>query len=127
MVELYDIYTDSLLGGHFSSFRKNLGNKLFIYGISRVAAELIESDFIVPENALIRREEQSVGNYVNQVFPFKGFKGKNSFDTPVKTMDDSDLYHFGSVDEFVKNYPNHKIMVLGYFTKYDYVKPHKEL
>jgi hypothetical protein len=126
MVELYDVYTQSLEGGHFSSFRKNLGNKLFIYAISRLAAEFLECDFIVPENALIRREEQSVGNYVNQPFPFKGFKGKNQFHNPTKTMDDSDLYHFGSVDEFVKHYPNHKITVLGYFTKYEYVKPHKE-
>ncbi len=127
MVELYDVYTESLQGGHFSSFRKNLGNKLFIYAVSRLAAEISECDFIVPENALIRREEQSVGVYVNQIFPFKGFKGKNKFEFPEKTMDDNDLYHFGDVSEFLKQYPNHKILVLGYFTKYQYIKSYKNI
>jgi hypothetical protein len=127
MVELYDAYTESLLGGHFSSFRKNLGNKLFIYGVSRVVAELMDCDFVVPENALIRREEQTVGHYVNKTFPFKGHKGKNKFEEPSKTMDDVDLYNLGGIDAFVKNYSNHKIIVLGYFTKYNYIKPYKEL
>lgn len=127
MVELYDVYSDSLSGGHFSSFRKNLGNKLFIYATSRIIAETIDCDLIVPENALIRREEQSVGVYVNQFFPFKGFKGKYRFETPQVTLDDSDLYRYKDVSNFIKKYPNHKILILGYFTKYDYIKPYKDL
>jgi hypothetical protein len=41
-------------------------------------------------------------------------------------MDDIDLYNFNGLENFLNNYKNHHIEVLGYFTKYDYVKPYKE-
>lgn len=126
MITFYDDYVEGLLGGYFSSFRKNLGNKLFIYGISRVAADILDYDLIVPENPLIRRELTSVGSYVNEIFPFKSITGRNRVETPTKTMDDIDLYNFNSLENFLNNYKNHHIEVLGYFTKYDYVKPYKE-
>jgi hypothetical protein len=126
MITFYDDYVEGLLGGHFSSFRKNLGNKLFIYGISRVAADILDYDLIVPENPLIRRELTSVGGYVNEIFPFKSITGRNRVETPTKSMDDIDLYNFNGLENFLNNYKNHHIEVLGYFTKYDYVKPYKE-
>ena len=46
MITFYDEYIDGLLGGNFSTFRKNLGNKLFIYGVSRVAADIMDYDLI---------------------------------------------------------------------------------
>jgi len=55
MITFYDEYIDGLLGGNFSTFRKNLGNKLFIYGVSRVAADIMDYDLIVPPHPLIRR------------------------------------------------------------------------
>ena len=126
MITFYDEYIDSLLGGHFSSFRKNLGNKLFIYGVSRVASDILDYDLILPPNPLIRRELTSVGNYVNEEFPFKSVTGKKRVETPIKTMDDIDLYNFNGVEGFLNHYQNHHIEVLGYFTKYDYIKPYKE-
>jgi hypothetical protein len=86
MITFYDEYVDGLLGGHFSSFRKNLGNKLFIYGVSRVASDILDYDLILPPNPLIRRELTSVGNYVNEVFPFKGVTGKKRVETPIKQI-----------------------------------------
>ena len=126
MITFYDEYVDSLLGGHFSSFRKNLGNKLFIYGVSRVASDILDYDLIVPSNPLIRRELTSVGNYVNEEFPFKSITGRKRVETPIKTMDDIDLYNFNGLEGFLNHYQNHHIEVLGYFTKYDYIKPYKE-
>ena len=126
MITFYDEYVDSLLGGHFSTFRKNLGNKLFIYGVSRVASDILDYDLIVPPNPLIRRELTSVGNYVNEEFPFKSVTGKKRIETPIKTMDDIDLYNFNGLEGFLNHYQNHHIEVLGYFTKYDYIKPYKE-
>ena len=126
MITFYDEYVDSLLGGHFSTFRKNLGNKLFIYGVSRVASDILDYDLIVPPNPLIRRELTSVGNYVNEEFPFKSVTGKKRIEKPIKTMDDIDLYNFNGLEGFLNHYPNHHIEVLGYFTKYDYIKPYKE-
>ena len=126
MITFYDKYVDSLLGGHFSSFRKNLGNKLFIYGVSRVASDILDYDLIVPSNPLIRRELTSVGNYVNEGFPFKSITGRKRVETPIKTMDDIDLYNFNGLEGFLNHYQNHHIEVLGYFTKYDYIKPYKE-
>ena len=126
MVELYDIYTEELGGGHFSTFRKNFGNKLFIYAVSRLAAEHLNYDFIVPDNALIRREELTAGQYVTYTFPYKGFTDRVRVESPVKTMDDSDLYHYGDVLKFIEAHPNCKIMVLGYFAKYEYIKPYKD-
>ena len=106
MITFYDEYVDSLLGGHFSTFRKNLGNKLFIYGVSRVASDILDYDLIVPPNPLIRRELTSVGNYVNEEFPFKSVTGKKRIETPIKTMDDIDLYNFNGLEGFLNHYQN---------------------
>ncbi len=126
MITIYDAYDDSLSGGHFSTYRKNLGNKLFIYSMSRVAADILDYDLIVPENPLIRREIKSMGKYVNEVFPFGGISGRKRVINPTKTMDDIDLFNHQGLENFIKKYENHHFDVRGYFTKYDYIKPYKE-
>ena len=63
MIEIYDDYDHSLDGGHFSTYRKNLGNKLFIYAGCRIIADLLNYDLISPENALVRRENNETGTY----------------------------------------------------------------
>jgi hypothetical protein len=126
MITFYDEYVDWLLGGHFSTFRKNLGNKLFIYGVSRVASDILDYDLIIPPNPLIRRELTSVGAYVNEVFPFGSITGRKRVETPTKTMDDIDLYNSNGLESFLNQYNNHHIEVVGYFAKYEYIKPYKE-
>ena len=58
MVEISDIYDIGTYGNYFSSYNKNLGNKLFIYSCSRIISDLLNYDLICPENSLIRRENQ---------------------------------------------------------------------
>ena len=47
MVTLYNEHIDYLEGGHFSTFRKNLGNKLFIYAVSRIVADKLNCNLIL--------------------------------------------------------------------------------
>jgi hypothetical protein len=63
MIKIYDEYDPYLDGGYFSSPRKNLGNKLFIYACCRVISELLGYELISPEKALIRREDSGDGNF----------------------------------------------------------------
>ena len=126
MITFYDEYVQGLSGGHFSTFRKNLGNKLFIYGVSRVASDILDYDLILPPNPLIRRELTSVGNYVNEQFPFGSVTGRKRVESPTKTMDDIDLFNFNGLEGFINQFNNHHIEVVGYFTKYDYIKPYKD-
>jgi hypothetical protein len=126
MVQIFDEYCDSLKGGHFSSYRKNLGNKLFIYSVSRLIADELNYDLIVPENSLIRREELSIGQYVEQEFPFKSIIGRESIESPVILIGDTDVLTLNTVEKMVEHCRGHKIISASYFSKYDYIKPYKE-
>ena len=44
MIKIYDEHEPYLEGGHFSSPRKNLGNKLFIYSCCRIISDLLDYD-----------------------------------------------------------------------------------
>jgi len=127
MVVIYDEHCDALGGKHYSTEKKNLGNKLFIYSISRVAADILNCNLVAPENALIRREEESVNQYVNHIFPFKGIYDRRDIQSPVVTLNDIDIYNHNGIANFIAAHPEHKIMSMGYYSKYDYIKPHKDL
>ncbi len=127
MIEIYDDYEVSLDGGHFSTYRKNLGNKLFIYAGCRIIADLLNYDLISPENALIRRENNETGTYEDQIFPFKSVLGRQRIDNPTKVISDHDIIALQSIDNLIKNYPNHKFVNQCYFSKYDYIKPYKDM
>lgn len=124
MVKIYDEYDSYLEGGHFSSPRKNLGNKLFIYSACRIISELLGYELISPENALVRREDTKNGQYKEILFPFKGVKG-NIVDNPIKVIQDGDIIHLGSIENLIQSYPNHGFINQSYFSKYDYIKPYK--
>ena len=124
MVKIYDEYDSYLDGGHFSSPRKNLGNKLFIYSACRIISELLEYELISPENALVRREDTENGQYKEIVFPFKGVKG-NIVNNPIKVIQDGDIIQLGSIENLIQSYPNHGFINQSYFSKYDYIKPYK--
>jgi hypothetical protein len=126
MVKIYDEYDSYLEGGHFSSPRKNLGNKLFIYSACRIISELLGYELISPENALVRREDTENGQYKEILFPFKGVKG-NIVDDPIKVIQDGDIIQLGSIENLIQSYPNHGFLNQSYFSKYDYIKPYKEM
>jgi len=127
MVTINDIYEDSLEGGQFSSPRKNLGNKLFIYAGCRILADLLDYNLIVPENSLIRRENKETGQYENQLFPFKSILNKKQVENPTKFLRDDDVVNFGSIENIINTFPNYGFINESYFSKYDYIKPYKNL
>ena len=124
MIKIYDEYDSYLDGGYFSSPRKNLGNKLFIYSACRIISELLGYELISPENALVRREDTKNGQYKEILFPFKGVKG-NIVDNQIKVIQDGDIIHLGSIENLIQSYPNHGFINQSYFSKYDYIKPYK--
>ena len=124
MIKIYDEYDSYLDGGYFSSPRKNLGNKLFIYSACRIISELLGYELISPENALVRREDTENGQYKEILFPFKGVKG-NIVDNQLKVIQDGDIIHLGSIENLIQSYPNHGFINQSYFSKYDYIKPYK--
>jgi len=127
MIEQYDEYESFLGGKHFSSPKKNFGNKLFIYAGCRIIADLLDYNFITPEDALIRREDRITGLYEDQIFPFKGIDGRKDVSSPIKVISDNDIVHFGSIQRLIEEYPNHGFLNQCYFSKYDYIKPYKEM
>lgn len=114
----------------FSTIKKNFGNKLSIYALSRIIAEELNYSLIVPDKALIGRNLTFPSKYVpmqyyQEFFPFKGFIGYN-IDYPECFIDDNVLYNYGSVEELIKNCKGNKVISAGYYSKYDYLKPYKE-
>jgi hypothetical protein len=127
MVSIFDDYEPYLEGGYFSSPKKNLGNKLFIYAGCRIIADLLDYNLIAPENALIRRENKKTGQYENQIFPFKSVLGRNEVADQIKVLRDDDIVELGSIENIINTHPNHGFINHSYFSKYDYIKPHKDL
>lgn len=127
MITLFDEYHENLEGGFFSSYLKNLGNKLFIYAGCRIIADLLDYNLIVPEKPLIRRELNQTGLYVNEVFPFRSVLGRKNVTSPIKRITDNDIVSLGSIDKLISTYPNHGFENISYFSKYDYIKPYKHL
>lgn len=126
MVEIFDEYAENLHGGYFSTYKKNFGNKLFIYSVSRLIADKLGYNLIVPQNALIRREELSVGTYVEQFFPFSSITDRISVNSPAVVIDDTTVLFHDTVDKLVEFSNGKKVISMSYFSKYDYIKPYKE-
>jgi hypothetical protein len=125
MITFYDEYSVSLEGGSFSTFRKNLGNKLFIYAVARIISDILNCNLILPENPLVRRELFHTG-YQNEKFIMQGIYDRKNIEGDKVTLDDRDLLHYKSISNFIENHPNRPIEILGYYTKYEYIKPYKE-
>lgn len=127
MIEIYDEYEPNLDGGYFSTYRKNLGNKLFIYAGCRIIADILNYDLISPENALVRRENNETGDYEDQIFPFKSVLNRKKIYEPTKIITDYDIVNLHSIDKLINSYPNHRFINQCYFSKYDYIKPYKHM
>jgi hypothetical protein len=125
MITFYDDFDQSLEGGSFSTFRKNLGNKLFMYAIARIASDILECNLILPENPLVRRDLFHLG-YQNEKFWMEGISNRKNIDGSKVTLDDRDMEHYKNIEKFIEANPNSPIEILGYFTKYEYIKPYKE-
>lgn len=125
MITFYDDFDQSLEGGSFSTFRKNLGNKLFMYAIARIASDILECNLILPENPLVRRDLFHLG-YQNEKFWMDGISNRKNIDGSKVTLDDRDMEHYKNIEKFIEANPNRPIEILGYFTKYEYIKPYKE-
>lgn len=127
MVKIYDDYDPQFDGGNFSTPKKNLGNKLFIYACSRIISHLTGLDLVSPENAEIRRELNGSGVYTTEPFPFSGVSLGKKIEEPLVVIDDHTVIHMGTIEDMVRSNPNKGFLIKSYFSKYDYIKPHKEL
>jgi hypothetical protein len=124
MIKISDEYNEHFQGGEFTSPKKNLGNKLFIYSCCRIISNLMKYNLICPENALIRREKNYSGTYDNEVFPFGSIMGRDEIDLPIKTITDNDIKILGSIENLLNHYPNHSFISYSYYSKYEYIKPY---
>lgn len=125
MVKFYDDYSTFLEGGHFSTYKKNLGNKLFIYAVARIISDILDCNLILPDNPLVRRELFHLG-YQNEKFMMESITNRKNIDGPEVTLDDIDLKKYKTIQNFINDNKNKKIVIYGYFTKYEYIKPYKE-
>jgi len=127
MVEISDKYDTSTQGNFFSSYKKNLGNKLFIYSCSRIISDLLDYDLICPDNSLIRRENQETNQYEVLNFPFGSILGRKKVTSPIMVINDNDIATLGSIENLINKFQNHGFFVQTYFSKYDYIKPYKSM
>lgn len=126
MVEIFNDYSDHLQGGWFSTYRKNLGNKLFTYATSRIIADILDYNLILPEESYIRRESQVTGKYVIEKFPLNSILNRKSIDFDPIVIDDNTFINYGSIENFLKHIKENKIVSTGYYSKYEYLKPYKD-
>jgi hypothetical protein len=126
MIEISDEFHTSTGGNYFTSYKKNLGNKLFIYSCSRLLSDILDYDLICPEKALIRRENQITNQYEDIYFPFGSVHGRTQVKNPIFVVNDEDIVSCGSLENLIKRYPNHGFFIQTYFSKYDYIKPYKD-
>lgn len=127
MISIYDEYDSYVDGGYFSSPKKNLGNKLFIYACSRIIADILDYNLYVPDNPLVRRENFNTGEYLNEKFPFGGIFGRKKVTNPINIITDYGIVHAGSIENYINETKNHGYINQSYFSKYDYIKPYKNL
>lgn len=127
MVQIYDGYDSSIDGEYFSNYKKNLGNKLFIYAASRIISDLLDCDLISPENAIIRKELNSTKEYYEQKFPFGSVIRGTKITQNVVDIDDYGIIRYGSIQNLIDSHPESGFIIKSYFSKYDYIKPYKDM
>lgn len=125
-VEIYDGPYENDSTGYFSTPRKNLGNKLFIYAGSRIISDILNCNLKVPHEPLVRRELFDYGTYQTEVFPFTGINNRKNLEGPVRYLNDNDIISRGTIENFLIDNQDRPIVVMSYFSKYDYIKPYKK-
>jgi len=125
MIEIFDGHDKSIDDNNFTSVKKNLGNKMFIYSCSRLLSDILDCDLKSPEKALIGRNLNSTGEFLYSFFPFHSvIKGKK-LDEPFYILDDHHMIQYETLDNVVKHMGSNAILICTYFSKYDYIKPYK--
>ena len=127
MIEISDKYDTSTQGNFFSSPNKNLGNKMFIYSCSRIMADILDCNLICPPNSIIRRQDQETGLYKEQLFPFGGISNRKNITNQMFVVNDNDIAAAGTLQNLINLKPNSGFFIQTYFSKYDYIKPYKNL
>lgn len=104
----------------FSSSGRNFGNKLFTYSLGTILSEVQNLNLQIPENSFIQRN----GNM--KLFPFGDIKNRRDINEPMFYVCDSNLHDMG-LENLIRDSKDKHIFLDGYFSKYDYVKHHKEI
>jgi hypothetical protein len=113
-------------GQYFSTPKKNLGNKLFMYIGARLISDLLDINLIVPEKAIIRRESNFDNQWIDQYFPFKSILNRKEIKEPIIDLNNGTFQHY-SINDIVENYKNHGFLYKSDFANYNYIKSHKNL
>jgi len=101
----------------FASCGRNFGNKLFTYGVARIIAEQLHYKLIVPDNSKIQRDGLVMD------FPYYSLDGI-SIESPEFYVHDRLMSEKG-IDSIIEQGNNKKIILDGYFLKYDYIQNYK--
>ena len=101
----------------FASYGRNFGNKLFTYGVARIISEQLNYKLIIPDNSKIQRAG------IVMDFPYSSLDGK-SIEEPEFYVCDRSMSEKG-IDFIIEQGNNKKIILDGYFLKYDYIQNYK--
>jgi hypothetical protein len=102
----------------FSSSARNLGNKLFTYGVSKIIADHHGYELNVPNPSYIQRS----GNI--ELFPFYSNNGIK-INEPNYYVSDKSMSDLG-IDTIIKESINKNTYMDGYFLRYEYIKNYKD-
>lgn len=100
----------------FAGVGRNLGNKLFTYAVGSIVANRLGYALKVPNKNYIQR-----GGVIEE-FPFSGFSGKEIISPIVSFYDGS----FNNINQIVERGVDKKIILNGYYLKYQNIKEDKE-
>jgi hypothetical protein len=94
-------------GQYFSTPKKNLGNKLFMYIGARLISDLLDINLIVPDKAIIRRESNFDNQWIDQYFPFKSILNRKEIKEPIIDLNNGTFQHY-SINDIVENYKSNE-------------------
>ena len=101
----------------FASSGRNFGNKLFTYAVGRIIAEKLNYKLVLPDNCKIQRTG------VMMDFPYYSIDG-DIIENPEYYVSDR-LMSENGIDFVIENGKNKKIILDGYFPRYEYIKNYK--
>ena len=102
----------------FASSARNLGNKLFTYGVSKIIADHHGYALNVPNPSHIQRS----GNIIS--FPFYSNEGVRIYE-PNYYVSDRSMSDFG-INKVIEESIGKNTFMDGYFLRYEYIKNYKD-
>lgn len=119
MLTIFDGYEQYLQGPSFSSARKNLGNKLFIYASHYLLAEMMDCSLVVPSDPLIQR------NGVFEKFPYGSISRTDRESKPERWLSFSEVLVLGSIPAVAQEFMDYNVTSNAEFSNYKYIQPYK--